>query len=646
MFLTVDGGATVTRAGLYAADGTLLRETEGAPCNPVEYGVDACVSVLLSLSLIIEGNAVAGFAAGISGARQEALRDEIARAVCRKMPVARAAVTDDLHPILYANAGVGDAVLVIAGTGSSVLAQATVCQTTTNCADGRSVIVGGRGRLFGDEGSAYQIAVAGLRAASYAVDGMGRDTRLVAALPSAAGVETFAGLVSWSASASKQQVAALAKTVDALAVEGDAVARECIVEQAQRLAEQTLAAMGRLALPSTTACFLNGGVFSQSALFLEAFKGALARRWPEARPEFPRLLGHRAVLALAMAPTQLPEWVSVHAYDSADREAAARSGEDAASTRSRDVPVAFASGEDAASTCGRDVHVALTNRAVCLDRLTATQIVVEMNREDKRVAEVVARGAPEIARAIEAVVQAFGRSGRLIYVGAGTSGRLGVLDASECTPTFGVPRDKVIAVIAGGRRAIEESVEGAEDDVEQAVKDLDSIAPGVCARDVVVGIAASGRTPYTLAALHRARAKKAGTILLCCNPVQKPVADVTIAIETGVEVLPGSTRLKAGTATKMVLNMISTGALALSGYVYEGRMVGVRPTNSKLRERAIGIVRDLTGLSSSDAERMLQVAGGSIPIAMIMVRKGTDAASAASLLERAGGRLREALEED
>jgi len=628
LFLAVDGGATITRAGLYAADGTLLREAAGAPCNPVEYGVDACVSVLLSLSRILAENTVAarisdhntgGFAAGISGAKQEALRDEIARAVCRKMPVARAAVTDDLHPILYANAGACDALLVIAGTGSSVLAQA---------ADGRSVIVGGRGRLFGDEGSAYQIAVTGLRAASYAVDGMGRDTRLAAALPFAAGVETFAGLVSWSASASKQQVAALASTVDALAAEGDAVARECVVEQAQRLAEQTSAALGRLAMPRTAACYLNGGVFSQSGLFLDAFRGALARRWPEAKPEFPRLLGHRAVLALAMTQAQLPEWVSVHAYDSADGEAAAESGEDAASTRSRDVPVAF------------------TDRAVCLDRLTAIRIVEEMNREDKRVAEVVARGAPEIARAIEAVVQAFGRGGRLIYVGAGTSGRLGVLDAAECTPTFGVPRDKVIAVIAGGSRAIVESVEGAEDDVEQAVKDIDSIAPGVCARDVVVGIAASGRTPYTLAALHRARAKGAGSVLLCCNPMQESVADVTIALETGAEVLPGSTRLKAGTATKMVLNMISTGALALSGYVYEGRMAGVRPTNSKLRGRAIGIVRDLTGLSSSDAERMLQAAGGSIPVAMIMARKGTDAASAASLLEKAGGRLREALEKD
>ena len=335
LFLAVDGGATVTRAGLYAADGTLLKEADGAPCNPVEYGVDACVSVLLSLSRILAEDTATAFAAGISGAKQEALRDEIARAVCMKMPLAararfprgwRAAVTDDLHPILYANAGAGDAVLVIAGTGSSVLAQAaTVCQTTTNC-DGRSVIVGGRGRLFGDEGSAYQIAVAGLRAASYAVDGMGRDTRLATALPSAAGIETFAGLVPWSASASKQQVAALASTVDALAAEGDVVARECIVGQAQRLAEQTLAAIGRLALPRTTACYLNGGVFSHSALFLEAFKCALAKRWPEAKPEFPRLLGHRAVLALAMTPTQLPEWVSVYACDSADREMALDKG--------------------------------------------------------------------------------------------------------------------------------------------------------------------------------------------------------------------------------------------------------------------------------------------------------------------------------
>jgi len=168
----------------------------------------------------------------------------------------------------------------------------------------------------------------------------------------------------------------------------------------------------------------------------------------------------------------------------------------------------------------------------------------------------------------------------------------------------------------------------------------------VCSKDIVIGIAASGRTPYTLEALRRARVLGAATVLLCCNVAPESPADITIAIETGAEALPGSTRLKAGTATKMVLNMISTGAMALSGYVYEGRMVGVRPTNRKLRERAARIIGDLTDLNASESEKLLDAANGSIAIATIMARKGLDAGNAAALLEKAGGRLRDALEKE
>ena len=300
--IAFDGGATTTRAGLYASDGALLAEAVGNACNPVEYGISPCVSTLLALAEDLTDEAIAGIAAGIAGAREPSLRDMIARSLCAKIRTERAVVTDDLHPILYANARGQAAVLVIAGTGSSVLAQA---------ADGHTAIIGGRGRLLGDEGSAYHIAAAALRAASYAIDGLGPDSRLVTALPHAAGVNSFGELVSWSASASKQQVAALAPCVDALAMDGDAVAGACIVEQAERLAAQTAAAKRRLALPETARCFLHGGVFRHSSLFVESFKGALAALWPAVEPDFPDLVGHRAVIELLMAPDRLPEWVSV-----------------------------------------------------------------------------------------------------------------------------------------------------------------------------------------------------------------------------------------------------------------------------------------------------------------------------------------------
>ena len=605
-FLAFDGGATTTRAALYALDGTLLAEAVGNACNPVEYGLPACVSTLVSLAGQLTGEMISGVAASISGAKEPSLRDEIAKSLCVKIRAERTVVTDDLRPILYANAGSADALLVIAGTGSSVLAQA---------ADGRSVVVGGRGRLLGDEGSAYHIAAAALRAAAHAVDGLGRETRLVTVLPSAAGVNTFAELVPWSASASKQQVAALTPTVDALAAEGDAAARECIMEQAGRLAAQAAAAKRRLALPQTTRCYLHGGVFRNSFLFLEAFKRALAGHWPDVEPRFPGLVGHGAVLALAMAPEQLPEWVCV-----------CRRG-------------------DIEEWTLLDTEQPVPG-VLSLDRMSPLRIVQVMNQEDKRIPDVIVRRAPEIAQVIEAVAQSFASGGRLIYIGAGTSGRLGVLDASECPPTFGVPPEKVVGIIAGGPRALRESIEGAEDDTDQAAKDLDTLGPPVCPRDIVIGIAASGRTPYTLAALRCARARGAITVLLSCNSKEESPAALTIALETGGEVLPGSTRLKAGTATKMVLNMISTGALALSGYVYEGRMVGVRPTNKKLQERAARIVRELAGVDRPEAERLLQAGNGSIPVAVIMARKSVDAATAKSLLDKAGGKLREALDEN
>src|SRR5215510_4184546 len=241
-----------------------------------------------------------------------------------------------------------------------------------------------------------------------------------------------------------------------------------------------------------------------------------------------------------------------------------------------------------------------------IDSLPTERMLEVINREDQKVAEAVAREIPSIARAIDAIVDKMERGGRLFYVGAGTSGRLGVLDASECPPTFSVPATMVVGVIAGGYAALVKSAEGAEDDVNAGGAAMDAAA--VTNRDIVIGIAASGTTPYVRMALSRAQTLGAKTVLVTCStPPQVLVetCDVIINPIVGSEVLTGSTRLKAGTATKLVLNMLTTGAMVRLGKTFGNLMVDMRATNEKLRARANRIVRSATGLEHAAAEALL-----------------------------------------
>lgn len=281
-----------------------------------------------------------------------------------------------------------------------------------------------------------------------------------------------------------------------------------------------------------------------------------------------------------------------------------------------------------------------------LDQLSSIEIVTAMNEVDRRVADAVAAEKQTIAAAIDAAARAIAAGGRLVYVGAGTSGRLGVLDAAECPPTFGVSPDRVVALIAGGDAALRQSCEGAEDDCAQAERDLEDLAPPLTGKDFVVGISASGLTPYTRAALRYAQARNIPTALVCCNPACRDAAPVVIAMDTGGEALPGSTRLKAGTATKMALNMISTGAMARAGLVYRGLMVGARPVSRKLRRRAVRIVAALTEWAEDHAQDALDRAAGRIPVAVLMLKKEIGAGEAEQRLAGAGGALRDALDED
>ena len=279
-----------------------------------------------------------------------------------------------------------------------------------------------------------------------------------------------------------------------------------------------------------------------------------------------------------------------------------------------------------------------------VDSLSALEIVQLMNEEDKQVPLAIEKCLPQIAQAVECIVAAFQQGGRLVYIGAGTSGRLGVLDASECPPTFGVSPEMVKGIIAGGERALRHPIEGAEDSKAQAVVDLQTIH--FSSKDVLVGIAASGRTPYVIGALEYAKSLGSVTVSIASNPNSAMANIVDIAIDTvvGPEVLTGSSRLKSGTAQKLVLNMLTTASMILMGKCYQNLMVDVQASNEKLKARAIRIVMQATDCDKALAEETLKQADQNAKLAIMMILSGLDRAQAEALLEKHHGKLQLALE--
>ena len=278
-----------------------------------------------------------------------------------------------------------------------------------------------------------------------------------------------------------------------------------------------------------------------------------------------------------------------------------------------------------------------------VDSLSALEIVQLMNDEDKQVPLAIEKCLPQIAQAVERIVAAFQQGGRLVYIGAGTSGRLGVLDASECPPTFGVSPEMVKGIIAGGERALRHPIEGAEDSKAQAVFDLQTIH--FSSKDVLVGIAASGRTPYVIGSLEYAKSLGSVTVSIASNPNSAMANIVDIAIDTvvGAEVLTGSSRLKSGTAQKLVLNMLTTASMILMGKCYQNLMVDVQASNEKLKARAIRIVMQATDCDKALAEETLKQAEQNAKLAIMMILSGLDRAQAEALLEKHQGKLQLAL---
>jgi N-acetylmuramic acid 6-phosphate etherase len=594
--IACEAGGTRTTAGLYDPQGACVATAEGGPANPVAQGMGACVRELAGLARELaaqraEGETIAHFAASVAGAFNRKVCEQLASELAALQPAECVRIADDYHPVLVGSAAGKGAILAIAGTGSKVSALG---------AAGRVHHGGGRGAAFGEAGSAYHIARLALAAAADACDGTALETGLVDALPRAAGCSKLEALIPWANAASKTQLA-----VCACAGDGDPVAGRILDEEARRLANLCAAVQKRLG--EAVPLYTHGGMFGRAPFFADAF----ARHAAEAgltAPEPAPVAGHAAAYALARLEN-CPLWAA---------EAFARDHVNPLSPTER-----------------------IDRSRPALDSLDAAGIVARMNAADAEAVRAVGDAAAPIARTIDLAAAALRAGGRILYAGAGTSGRLAVLDASECPPTFGVSPDRVVALIAGGDVALRHGVEGAEDDAAQGHADLKALSPGV--NDIAVGVAASGTTPYVHGALRAAKEAGAHTVLLCCNPLAASAADITIALDTGPEALPGSTRLKAGTATKLALNMISTGAMAHAGYVYEGLMVGVRPVNIKLLKRAVRIVAVLTGLDEAAAATLLEAGGNEIAAAVVMHREGVPADVARQRLAHARGILRGAL---
>lgn len=599
--IACEAGGTHTTAGLYDPEGACIATVEGGPANPVAQGMGACVRELAGLAHELAAHAPAGtsitcLAAAVAGAFSRAVSEQFASELAARQCAGRVRIAGDFYPVLVGSAAGKSALLAIAGTGSKVAAIDS---------RGRVHHGGGRGAAFSEAGSAYHIARLALAAAADACDGLGQTTMLAEALPAAAGFDTLDSLIPWANAASKTHLAGLAVAVCACAERGDPAASAILDEDARRLALLCVAVQERLG--EAAALYTHGGMFAHAPAFASAFARHAAQAGLAAPIPAP-VAGHAAAHGLARAE-ECPPWAA---------EAFAR---------------------DHANPLPPTERIDRTRPA--LDRLDAAGIVARMNAADADAVHAVGEAALPIAKTIEWAAAALRAGGRILYAGAGTSGRLAVLDAAECPPTFGVSPDRVVALIAGGDVALRHGVEGAEDDAAQGEADLAALHPTNC--DVAVGVAASGTTPYVHGALRAAQAAGAHTVLLCCNPRVESPAELTIVLDTGPEALPGSTRLKAGTATKTALNMISTGALAHAGYVYEGLMVGVRPVNAKLLKRAVRIVAALTGLGEPDAAALLAASGNEIAVAVVMHRGGVCADEARQRLAHAGGVLRIAL---
>lgn len=534
---------------------------------------------------------------GMAGVLDAADRERVRAAAGVVWPRIPCWVGNDLETALAAaGAGTADArlarVIVISGTGASSYGKT---------ADGGEVLTGGWGHLLGDCGSGYDIARRSCQAVFAGYDETGRWLALGGRLLGALQLNTPGEMIAWLGGATKADIAALAVVVFAAAADGDKTAKSILKEAAAAIARTATACARRLTRKGAPTEFvLTGSILAKQPGFARQVERQLLAAWPRASV---RMLQREAAWG-AVEMARLLEPVGGLAATGGGRGAMDVGNNQAPPAEAGLIP----------GSRGLSPTEQRNPRSRRLDRMSVPAAIRLMLEEDASIPAALLREQGKIAKAIRLIEESFRGGGRLFYVGAGTSGRLGVLDAYECPPTFGVPAEMVQAILAGSGQAMKAAAEDAEDDMDggaQAVR-----CRGIAARDVVIGIAASGRTPFVWGALHAARELGAATILVCFNPNlvfktgRRP--DLVIAPRIGPEVLTGSTRLKAGTATKLLLNMFTTLAMVRSGKVMENLMVDVQPSNEKLRLRAIRIVKELTGASDALAACELERHGWAV----------------------------------
>ena len=584
LLLGIEAGGTRTVALLADAKGHSLERIEMGPANLRLVSASDLLRRFRELARQIPRPSAVGI--GMAGLRTDADRLRVKAAVMRVWGNVPAWIGSDLDTAMVAAGGVEQGptrVLVLSGTGSCCFGRRF---------NSRAIKVGGWGHILGDRGSGFEIAMNALRTVIAQYDLTGRWPQLGARLLRAVMLNEPDDLIAWTQTASKDEVARLAPEVFTALRVGDQLAGAVVREAAQRLSRDALTCARRLAGPYQPVRFvLAGGVLLGQRGFAALVRDELRRGRPASTIERLQREGAWGAVELARRALAAADSPGVKLPQARTTANPAHSG--------------LPTSRKLSSTEDRNP------RSVKLDQLPLSKAVRLMIAEDQLIPAALLREVTAITRAIRLIVSALRRGGRLFYVGAGTSGRLGVLDASECPPTFGTLPDLVQGVIAGGAAALGRAVEGAEDDFPAGVSAMKFRR--LCRKDVVVGIAASGRTPFVWGALHCARERCARTVLLCFNPhlrfARTIRPDVVINPRTGPEILTGSTRLKAGTATKTVLNLFSTLAMVRLGKVISNLMVDLKPSNAKLRDRAIRIVQELTGSSQQAARESLQRAG-------------------------------------
>jgi N-acetylmuramic acid 6-phosphate etherase len=567
---------------LVDASGQVLRRLETGPSNMKLLTEAQLTQSFRSIAAALPVPDALGI--GLSGAWAEADFGKIRSAAAKVWPRIPCHATNDLETALTAaadgkGAGRTPQVLIVSGTGSGCYGKGR---------KGRGVKVGGWGHVLGDKGSGYDI---GLRALQGVIDAYDHELawpelgrRLLRALQ----LNEPNELIDWAQEADKTEIASLAAEVFAAWSQNDKLAAEVLASAAKCLARDAAACARRLADRDTNVQFvLTGSILLKQPRFAAQVGRELRKLWPNA----------------AVTPLKRESvWGAVELAKRASKS----------KVQSLESKVGGQGGEaDIVRSAKRSPTEERNPRSMKLDKLPLREAVKLMLAEDAGISRKLLAERRSIQRVIEVVARAFRRGGRLFYVGAGTSGRLGVLDASECPPTFGTSPDLVQGILAGGQRALWQSVEGAEDDGDAGRRAIEF--RGVTRRDVVTGIAASGTTPFVWGALSEAKQRGATTALVCFNPflkiprVLRP--SIVIAPNLGPELLTGSTRLKAGTATKQLLNMFTTLAMVRLGKVRSNLMIDVNPANIKLRDRAVRIVRELTGADYRTAQAALEHSG-------------------------------------